>query len=94
VSEISSPIAAPMSPKSVWPVAPYIRASPYSSVAEPTEPITRYLSPASSEVARRSSVAHSTYSGIDSSSSPTNSAIRFSASARTTMPLIEPSSSP
>ena len=37
----------------------------------------RYLRPDSSERSRRSSVAHSTYSGIDSSSKPRNSVTRF-----------------
>ena len=54
----------------------------------------RYLRPASSDLVWRSSLAHSTYSGIESSSMPTNSVIRFSALASTTMPAIEPSSSP
>jgi hypothetical protein len=34
-------------------VAPYTSARPYSSVADPTDPTTRYFSPASSEVRRR-----------------------------------------
>ncbi len=62
-------------------------------MAEPTDPITRYLRPDSSEVARRSSLAHSTYSGMDSSSSPTKKTIRFSAPTSTTMPAIDESSS-
>ena len=75
--------------KSVEPVAPYTNASPYSSVADPTEPMIRYLSPDSSDVARRISVAHSTYSGIDSSSSPRNSDTRFVAATSTNMPAAE-----
>ena len=37
----------------------------------------RYLSPDSSDVARRISVAHMTYSGMESSSKPMNSVTRF-----------------
>ena len=61
---------------SVEPVAPYSSASPYSSVADPTEPMIRYFRPDSSECSRRMCVAHSTYSGIDSSSKPMNSTTR------------------
>ena len=53
----------------------------------------RYLRPDSSECSRRSSVAHSTYSGIDSSSKPMNSITRFVAPASTTMPSTETSNS-
>ena len=53
----------------------------------------RYFSPDSSDCSRLSSVAHSTYSGIDSSSSPMNSATVFCALASSVMPLIDVSSS-
>ena len=59
-SSSSAPSARPIAPKSVEPVAPYSSASPYSSVAEPSYPTTRYFSPDSSDDARRSSVAQST----------------------------------
>ena len=52
--------AAAIAPKSVAPVAPYTNASPYSSVAEPTDPMIRYLSPDSSDGSERSREAHST----------------------------------
>ena len=48
--------------------------------------MTRYFRPDSSEVSRRSSVAHRTYSGIDSISSPRNSVTRLIASTRTSIP--------
>ena len=70
-----------------------MNARPYSSVAEPTDPMMRYLRPDSSEVERRISVAHRTYSGIDSSSSPRNSATRFCAATNTNIPAAEVSSS-
>ena len=53
----------------------------------------RYFSPDSSECSRLSSVAHSTYSGIDSSSRPMNSATVFCAAASSDMPPSEVSSS-
>jgi hypothetical protein len=56
----SVPRALEISPNSSAPVAPYTSARPYSSVAEPTDPTTRYLSPASSDVRRCRWVAHST----------------------------------
>ena len=46
----------------------------------------RYFRPDSSERSRRIWVAHSTYSGIESSSKPMNSVTRFSAATSTTMP--------
>ena len=49
----------------------------------------RYFRPDSSDVERRISVAHSTYSGIDSSSSPRNSVTRFWAATSTNMPAAE-----
>ena len=52
-----SPAATPR--KSSDPVMPYRKAEPYSSTAEPIEPSTRYLNPASSELALRTSKAHS-----------------------------------
>src|SRR5436309_1557701 len=70
-----------------------MKASPYKSVAEPTDPITRYLSPASSECSRRMRLAHSTYSGIDSTSMPTNRTIRFSHEASSVIPATDDSSS-
>ena len=79
--------------KSVDPVAPYSSANPYSSVAEPTDPMIRYFRPASSDRSRRISVAHRTYSGIDSSSSPRNTDTRFCAATSTNMPPAEVSSS-
>ncbi len=69
-----------------------MKARPYSSVAEPTEPTIRYFSPDSSELARRISVAHSTYSGIDSSSSPRKTVTMFWAITSTAMPPTEVSS--
>ena len=67
---------------------------PYSSVAEPTEPIIRYFNPDSSE---RSwcwprfdmPVAQSTYSGIERSSRPRNTSTVFWALASRNMPPIE-----
>ena len=53
----------------------------------------RYFSPDSSECSRRISVAHSTYSGIDSSSRPRNSTTVFCALASRNMPPTELSSS-
>ena len=57
---LSPAIAKAIPSNRIAPVAPYISASPYRSVADPTEPTTRYLSPASSEVRRCRWVAHST----------------------------------
>ena len=62
-------------------------------VADPTDPITRYLRPDSSEVRRCRSSAHITYSGIDSSSMPRNNVTRLVAPASTTMPVTLASSS-
>ena len=70
-----------------------MKASPYSSVAEPSEPMIRYLSPDSSEPSRRSAEPHSTYSGIDSSSNETKNAIRFWAWAIIVIPSTEQISS-
>ena len=44
-----APIAEAMPANETVPVAPYTSAEPNSSTAEPNEPTTRYLSPASSE---------------------------------------------
>src|SRR5215210_2054930 len=87
------PTAGATDEKSVAPVAPYTNASPYSRVAEPSDPITRYLSPDSSDARRRTWVAHSTYSGIDSSSSPKKNETRLLAAESITIPATEPSSS-
>ena len=67
-------------------MAPYTIASPYTSVADPTEPTTRYFSPDSSEPSRRVSDAHRMYSGIDSSSIPRNSVTRFWAETNIAIP--------
>ena len=53
----------------------------------------RYFSPDSNERSRFISVAHSTYSGIDSSSRPRNTSTVFCALASSDMPPIELSSS-
>src|SRR5436190_3438220 len=59
-SETVWPMAAAMRPRSVDPVEPYTSASPYSSVADPIEPMIRYLSPASSDFSWRTRLAQST----------------------------------
>ena len=53
----------------------------------------RYFSPDSSDDARRISVAHRTYSGIDSSSRPRKTETRFCAATSTIIPAIVVSSS-
>ncbi len=55
--------------------------------------MTRYLSPDSSEASLRIAEPHITYSGIESSSSPTKNATRFWACARMTIPSTDPISS-
>src|SRR5207237_8589526 len=54
--------------------------------AEPTLPITRYLSPLSSEASDQTSRAHSTYSEIENSSSATNRTSRLFEAASSDMP--------
>ena len=67
------------------------RSSPGRTAASPSRPRRRSgtsaPTPASARGAAR--VAHSTYSGIDSSSRPTNSATVFCAAASSDMPAIE-----
>ena len=71
------------------------RSAPARTAASPSRPSRRSgtsaRTPASARVA--ASVAHSTYSGIESSSSPRNSATVFWAAASSDMPPIEVSSS-
>ena len=52
--------ASAIAPKRSSPVAPYTSAEPKSSTAEPNEPITRYLRPASSDASRSPAIAQST----------------------------------
>src|SRR3954451_11173135 len=92
-SSTMSGAALAIASNDVPPAAPYKSASPYSSVADPTEPMIRYFSPDSSECSRRMWVAHSTYSGIDSSSKPMNSTTLSLAATSTTMPSTDISSS-
>ena len=58
----SGPKATPLatSGKVKEPVAPYRNAAPYSRIAEPIEPSTRYLKPDSSDFSRQISSAQST----------------------------------
>src|SRR5579862_688591 len=79
--------AAAMRSKLSCPVLPYTRAEPNSSVADPTAPTTRYLSPASSEPIRSMSIAVSTYSAIENHSSPRKSVISSPPARRTPSPL-------
>ena len=73
----------------VVPVAPYTSATPYKKIAEENAPSTKYLMPASSERARVRSYAARTYSGIDSTSSATNTTMRSFAPAMTNMPAAD-----
>ena len=67
-------------------VETYTSPEPKSRKAEPMLPITRYLSPLSSDASDQTSSAHSTYSEIENSSSATNRTSRLLEAASSDMP--------
>jgi hypothetical protein len=87
------PVARAMRSNSSWPVAPYTSAEPYSRNAAPTDPMIRYLSAPSTDGSDSVSIATSTYSAIENSSSATKRITRLLATASSDIPAMAARSS-